>query len=558
MYGNTDITFEDNISETGNPYISEQEWKDLSYTKYDLESFSKFERVSAQTRAAVDSINKIMKSSDTVGIFIRNNNAQYGNINEETNAVNKNGVLTFYHERNFMHFIYVIDKLTDGNISSLISSTYSPNNDRLERKINLNDAKYRGSTVAKAIIYGKKLDEMAKVLANLENLNPSQFNIKNFLSKDLLRKLYSQDQSYFTQINKESNETLEICKLLQFTITVFNEDLEQIEYDIGTGKIVPDYLKIAEFQQWITFLIEFTQTFFNHRLSMIKVVKFIMKTLETRKLKANALKPGEANSRIGRVTIYSDKDFDKLSVNELQKITKNIVNQTIDRYFGVNKLPVYVLTFKDAAKYNIPDIEKRSVVGITHNLQSSNKLKQYVDKIKSFSNSNNIENNEQKIGEVLELYFDKLIQISINNLKPEGALILMDTSVDKIHKSNNAIIDFKYTTLMSLITKSVYYYSCIVHETIHSMQYNDVKNNYKDINNIMQGYYDESNKNKGDDIVDKIRRNKQYRLQSYIFNNMETEAMSEQRNFILLIKRNEVIEERVKSALKSVNFIHDI
>jgi hypothetical protein len=552
MYGNTNITLEDNISDSGNPFLSEQAWKELLYINYDLESFSKYERVSAQTRVAVDSIYQIMKVSDIYKIFIRINNAQYGNKTEEQYGV-KSGPLSFYNERNFMHFIYVIDKLTDGNISSLISSTYSQNDDRLERKINLNDTKYRGSTVAKAIICGKKLDEMATVLTDLENSKPiNKITIKDFLSEDLLRKLYSQDQSFFNQIDKENEETLKICKSLQPMATKFYKDLENIEKNVGEKNIQPNYMNIREYQQWINFLVEFTQTFFNHRLGMIKAVKLAMNKLENKNIEANALKPGETNSRIGKITIYSNEDFNKLSENELQKITKNIVNQTIDKYFGVNKLPIYVFTFKDAAKYGIRDIEKGNIQGITYCLFSSNKLKQYVDidKLKSYSSMNNIENNEQTIKELLDLYFNNIPKISINELKPEGTLILMDASIDKLYKFPS------YGKLMSLITQSVLYYSYVVHETIHTLQFNDVKNDFKNTNNITQGYYNKLNENKG--IFNKNLRNSFYQHQSYILNTMETESMSEQRNFILSIKRSEYIDQRVKLALKSANFIHKV
>jgi hypothetical protein len=141
---------ESSIAEKKAAYLSERRWKELFYMKYDLESYSVLERVSANTAVAVDSINKSMKLAINKKMFLRIYNAEYGNEIEERMASHE-GPLSFYHERNFMHFILVLDELTKGNISSLIVDN-PKNRYRLERKIKLNEDKYCGSVVAKAII----------------------------------------------------------------------------------------------------------------------------------------------------------------------------------------------------------------------------------------------------------------------------------------------------------------------------------------------------------------------------------------------------------------------
>jgi hypothetical protein len=289
--------------------------------------------------------------------------------------------------------------------------------------------------------------------------------------------------------------------------------------------------------------------------NMIKAVELVMNTLETIKMKVIALKPGKYSSRIGEITIYSDEDFDKLSGNEIQKITKNIVDQTMDRYFGVNKAPIYVLSFKDAVKYNIPCIENKNTIGSTSILFSSNKLKKHVDinKIKSFSDMNDIENNEQNIGELLKLYFNNVTKIPNKELKSEGTLILMDANISKLYN-----ININFGVLSSLLTKSVFYYSYVVHETIHNLQFNDVKNDPNAADIMTQGNYDPLNEGKGSTPEEIIKRNEIYRIQSYLLNPMEAEAMSEQRNFISSIKQNKSMEKYVKSALKSVGLIYDV
>jgi hypothetical protein len=179
-----------------------------------------------------------------------------------------------------------------------------------------------------------------------------------------------------------------------------------------------------------------------------------------------------------------------------------------------------------------------------------------IKKLIDISISNNIDGNENRIRDIINQY---LIEVNstknINNLAMVGSIILLDGNVYKIQS------DPACKKLIDLLTPSVFYYSYIVHETIHSIQINDLGNKFIHETNISKGYY----KGTGLDNENFMRRggisnpdNVEYTLQSYYFNNKEAESHIEQRNFILSIKRNPIIELFVRKYLSRIGFVYKI
>jgi hypothetical protein len=341
----------------------------------------------------------------------------------------------------------------------------------------------------------------------------------------------------------------------------FYTELEQLQKKLQQENIQaePNYVTIEEFQHWIIFLVEFTQTFFNYRINMIKVVKLVMRKLDIKNIEANTIEPGIYNSRIGKITVYSKKDFDNLSGNEIQKISKDIMNKTLDKYFGLNRLPVYIFAFKNAETYKILSVGEPGVMGIAFPLMSGPQIDtNNINRLRDISNSDRIEGNESDIANRLIKYDRDLQKSNVNQLIPEGSIILVDGNIYKAEKAGAL-----YKVLIKLITPSVFYYGFIVHETIHTIQTNDIKNNFKNIKNIQKGYMNNTysdirNLDRNTNIIHETQINANYGLQSYLLNNREAESMIEQRNFILSIKRNPIIEKLVKFNLFNMNFIHKV
>jgi hypothetical protein len=560
-YGRLPLTLEDNLNSEGNPILSEKVWNELLYMKFDTKSFSILERVTAQTKVAVDTIHQIMTRSYSNNMFIRVYNARYGNQKEEAVAKTNNEPLEFYHERNFMSFLVFIDQLTNGNIKDLIIED-PDDKDRLERTIHLeSDLKYQGSTVAKAIICQKTLEKMAEDITNSKNRNDSgKIPIKDFLSEDLLKKLYSQDQSYFKQIDKEAQNTLNICSKLQSAAKKFYGDLENLENNLHVSTMEPNYYNIRKYQGWITFLVEFSKTFFEYRMNMIKIIKLIMKKFEDKNIENNSIQPGTYNSRIGKVRIYSKEEFDKLSKNEIQIITKDIVNKTLNSYLGINRLPVYVFAFKKADS-SIPGIGKINQMGSAYPLIVGPGIDlKNVNEIIKLSNSGNMDGDENSIKSELIKYLGSDIG-NPKNVKTVGSLILLDANIYKYEKLYPA-----YIKLHKILSPSLLYFSYVVHETVHTLQLNDVKNNFIEREKLTKGYYGKSDsekfitedRKKYEEQETANKYNSGYFMQSYLLNNQEAESITEQRNFIFSIKRNPLIEFYVKRQLSLVGFIHRV
>jgi hypothetical protein len=335
VYGKMPLSSSDNVDDNGRQLLPEHLWNELYYTKFDLDSYSRIERVTAATKVAVDTIYQSMKSAYKKKTFLRTYNVKYNKKFEEdyvqrvrpTSSSRELFPLEFYHERNFMHFIYTIDKLTNGSIKDLIVD--DPLNDmRLERKIKLGNDKYKGSIVAKAVICGKTIDQMAMNINNANN-SQKQIAIKDVVSGDLLKALYSQNDSYFKQINKEAQKTIEISKKLQEASKDFYAEIEDIKNTATEFVAESNYVGIREFSEWINFLVDFSQTFFNYRINMIKAVRLVMRKLEHKQVEESAIRPGEYNSRIGRIRVYSEEEFNKLTGKDIQKISKDIVDKTL-------------------------------------------------------------------------------------------------------------------------------------------------------------------------------------------------------------------------------------
>lgn len=536
-YGMMGLSMEDNTLDSGASYIPEEVWKELLYMQYNVESYSILERVTQHTAVAVDSIYKSMKLATSKKIFLRVYNAEYGN-QEDEERTSKRGFLEFYHERNFMHFIYVIDKLTKGNISSLIVD--HPNNDYvLEREIKLNDEKYRGSVVAKAIICNKTIDETYDDIINTQTKTIKSIPMKLFLSEDLLKKLYSQDERYFKAINKEAENTLKTCKSLKDAADEFYKSLAEIQKDLDMEKVAVNYVKIEDAQKWISFLVEFSHTLFNYRINMIKVVKMVMKKLEDKDVEVNSIKPGTCRTRIGNVEAISCDRWKAMSGNDIQKFANNIVKQTLASYFSVNNHPIYIFAFKDARAYDIPYISNKWNVAINPLLCEAPGIDMSnVNQLINVSKSGKIDGNEINISNMLKKYISELKQafskIDAVHIKIVGSIILVNADVDNVSDTHNG------KKMIELITPSIFFASTILHEVIHTFQTNDINNDLRSYLDIGKGYDDKLTNNNN------IPRNVASGFQSYYFHNKEKESFKEQYDFIMSASRNPILQTKLE------------
>jgi hypothetical protein len=543
-YYDTKVTYSDEDI----PPLRDTLKESLKYMNYKTDNFDIVGRTAAMAATAIDSmIIALQKSKNDNGnnIFIRNYQIRYGNKKDEKDYLSyqkENPLITlplyFYHEKSFMQFIFHIDKLTNGNISSLITDRvkYGPH-PSIELKI---DLKVKGSDVAKAIILNCSLDKLKEFETKTQALNPDDIRINDVISKEVLLRILAGDATILNKLQKEAEDSYNACEDLNDAYTDFEKRLSVYNQELIDSKIktVENYVGIKEANDWMSFMTTFVQTFMTYRTNMIHLINRIIKILEKKSNEEQYSNFGKTNNTPintshGVIKRLNKEQWNSLSYSEIMRDSREIVKRhSINMHYN-NRVPIYIIPVREHADemgLNAGSLGFNSALYLIQN----NRQKSLDDFIKLFRLPNPTEY------DLLEKYI--LQKNDTASAQPKGIDCILVGSVmiinTNLYLAYIAEVEKKKMNfdILYYFPPSVLYYGSIIHETTHAIQkaYN-VKTNADDRYGLTTGDSDLEQKihekraaNEEKDLIELTRKF------AYNFSPLhEREAFSEQYKFLM-------------------------
>jgi hypothetical protein len=554
-FSKEDYDTEVSYSDDEIPPLSDSLKESLRYMNYKTNNFDIIGRTAAMAATAIDSmVLALKKSKDDNGddFFVRNYQVRYGNQEEENDYLNytKDNPLTtlslyFYHEKSFMQFIYHIDKLTNGNLSSLIIERRKydgdPDINTSELKINLN---VKGSDVAKAIILNCSLDKLKNIETKSKNIDSDKIKIKDIISKEVLLRIIAGDSVVLDKLQHEAEYSLKACEELDTLYKDFEQRLLKYEQDLNIAgtKAIKNYVRVEEANKWMNFMTTFIQCFMTNRTNMIHIIRRIIKILGKKTKENEFVNFGKNNNTPISTKLYGvikrlDKEhWENLSYSEIVKDSKEIIkHQLINMHYN-NRLPVYIIPIRKYIDTQfIKDLGlSEETGGFTTGLYSMsnnpqpNSLNRFV-KIFQSTNPREIDLINEHTSYDNDIFDARTNETKYSDFNLIGCVIYINTNLYKAYGKN--------TIVSSLFPPSVLYYSTIIHETTHAVQnaYN-VKTKADQFYNIATDNSNLENKT----INENREKNKEFKLiwltrnLSYTISPLhEREAFKEQENLLM-------------------------
>jgi hypothetical protein len=556
------------------PELSSQLKERLRYMNFRKDNFDVINRVSAAASAAVHSIRKTLELNTKTNDILRNYGIVYGDPNDENYYENNRSIepsmpidTYFYHEKSFMQFIHYIDLLTNGNIEKLITKRnyYAGKKDygyTIESKI---DLKIDGADVADAILLNCKISDLLMTKRRVSELNPDRITIKDVVSKDVLLKLAGGNNLILDKLADEANKCLEINEVLEKALKNFYDHLEEIDKRLENEnhKPIKGFVGIKEAQEWVAFMVKFTNRFMMYRLDMIHVIRRVVMILAKRTnntdLKNITAKDGTTNNKsLGTINTYTDEKFKSLPYSKLVEEAKYIANKHMKNMYATVKHPVCIIPVKDYTnELGLPEQLK----GSARIIYSHQLIKPVFSKINRLLDSNS---NDEK---AIVYYYKKIMNVHITDPLSEvlGYVILIN--VDRYKKYKKEYLEY--------FPLYVNYYGTILHEMTHVIRcdasiktpkdgfHNVATNNSeieKELNKERDDYINDAIDNRDRSKYDKFMNIKQnHYLNAYILSNHEAESIKEEVDFILstLDEKSDVDKKKGKEIFTK-QFIYGI
>jgi hypothetical protein len=431
-----------------------------------------------------------------------------------------------------LEFLYHIDKLTRGNLTSIAVGRREVLNDGLygsavERKLNP-ELGVTGREVAEAIILNCSLGNLQEAKKKAQAVNPDTVTIKDVLSKEVFLRIISGNRATLDRFSEEATETSKIANTLLETLEKFLAHLEDVNNELDKSNEVPveNYFLKDEMRTWMNFLVDFTLRFMNYRIDMIHVIIRVIKILNVKSHnrlneKQSSLGYGQQyNSFLGGpIQVYRDNIFNEMSYPQLVKVSKYIsdLQQRNMMYNSKAGLPIYVIPVKDGKDKIKDGLYQRYTGWATPIFKNDDKpFKEIGQRLLEFTC------NEQKLITLFNT-------MSFNKGNPDedliGALIFAD-----INDYNITTKEFK-----SFFPACIHYYAIIIHEVTHAVQNNIEIRKRVDYLNLGKS---EINDNISEKIKEYKKKNHNYNKQestakTYHLNNKEAEAFKAQYNFYM-------------------------
>jgi hypothetical protein len=464
---------------------------------YKEDNFDIIGRTAAMASTAIDSMVLALEKSKKENIFeknvfVRNYQVLYGNEKEEdiyskyrewaendVDGVNNIFVLHlyFYHEKSFMQFIHHTDKLTGGNISSLIiDDNYIFNDKNQGTTIDLKiDLKIKGSDVAKAIILKCSLERLKYNENKLQDINLDDITISDVISKDVLLRIVSGDSLVLDKLQNESEYSIKSCKALEKIYADFEKRLLKYEQNLDkAGKTrIEGYVGVEEANKWIGFMTSFIRTFMFYRTNMIHIIRRIIRIL-AKKTNEEIFKKFGNNNNVpivtrlyGTVRRLDEQNWRSLTYSDIMRDSKNIMNRHLINMHYNNRLPIIVIPIKDCAFVDGFALNNgvSGSLGSVYSPQSS----EFKNLMAIFNSPNPSERDLANAFILYRIKYDELCE-DIRKIKPKeynhiGCIIRIYTRLHDYYKT----ID-KTEKILKYFPPSILYYSTLIHETTHAIQ----------------------------------------------------------------------------------------
>jgi hypothetical protein len=473
------------------PPLREATLKDIYFMKYDVSSFSyEINRIGETATAAIVSIkNALMKTLDNK-IFLRNGGAQYGYGDQEKIVLAENrGLLSFYHEKAFLDFIYKIDKIAHTNLAGFIKERDSGRGRGLYSTFNTDE--YSGRNLAMAVILNKKLNEVINIQQVKLHKVVGYIKIEDLITKDLLLKIRNKDRTIIDQIEKNANVSLEGCKMIEELSLKFYSTLTAMNEQFKQNNKFPNenFGSIKEPQIWMKVMVDFSQSFFNNRLNMLDVARRATLILsKIAHMPSENSKSISINSILRNIETLDKKQFEKLTDMQLYLISKNFLTQQLRKFGKSINVPVFLVIVKGDKGQNFIN-KNEDVVGNCIGLYSgidNNLVKRIINSCSlQIIDGNRI---NKDVNDYENLIVNEQYKTPDEECKLVGIVIRMYLNSEAWDVYNNK---YEYSS----IYMPTYYFGIIVHEATHALQIVDYETTLKNLIDINMDIKDADEKN---------------------------------------------------------------